>query len=328
MKRSRSTLALAPMPRSHPVKTISRRAFLGSIAVTALPIVLGIHPVQAAIASQGSRSSLDTTDYLHWSYAELHAFRAPACERWVVALSVTQPASPQQGELIAPSDVTFHLNGERWSIPMEAATSRSTVAAHDAPRTFAGVVTSQDSGISRSPMYAIVLELSGTTSTAHANRELGLWAQIGFATGHTIRIGNPFVSRLTRGNAALCALRADQAQALNGNEAPVASSDFSRRLTDRASLLAFETSGMRDTRHASELHSAHVMRLATPDVLRVSLDEPVGFTFAAQNGRHPADDVSAVVDTLLLGHLTPAEPRAVPTLRAAFPYFEPAQSAV
>ncbi|CAM2157274.1 protein of unknown function [Pararobbsia alpina] len=65
-------------------------------------------------------------------------------------------------------------------------------------------------------------------------------------------------------------------------------------------------------------------QLARHDGLSFKPGQPVGFTYADQNGRHPADHVDAVVDTLLFGRASDITARSALAWRDMFPYFVPA----
>jgi hypothetical protein len=51
----------------------------------------------------------------------------------------------------------------------------------------------------------------------------------------------------------------------------------------------------------SRAYGKRLARAVLPDVLRFDPKRPAGFTFAARNGRHPADNESVVVNSILSG---------------------------
>jgi hypothetical protein len=71
-----------------------------------------------------------------------------------------------------------------------------------------------------------------------------------------------------------------------------------------------------------DLHGRRVARMLLPDLLRYDPERPAGFTFAACNGRHPAEPESTVVNSILNGF--PDGERLVPrpVLQSSFPYFQ------
>jgi hypothetical protein len=77
---------------------------------------------------------------------------------------------------------------------------------------------------------------------------------------------------------------------------------------------------------------SHGERLASsllPDVIRYNPDRAAGFTFAAQNGRHPSEQTDEVVSaTLKVG--SPVAGRLAPRYHSVgeFPYFERIASGV
>ena len=137
-----------------------------------------------------------------------------------------------------------------------------------------------------------------------------VWAEI-FAQGSArVRVGNPFVAELLARNPRSSEL---YHAATPGQDTAL----FSDALAERVARLARTSGSVADP-------TAHGRRLAAfllPDAIAYRPDLPVGFSFASQNGRHPSEDVGAVVDTILAGSVV--RRTAFPTfaLTDAFPYF-------
>jgi hypothetical protein len=58
-----------------------------------------------------------------------------------------------------------------------------------------------------------------------------------------------------------------------------------------------------------------------PDVIRYTPGAPIGFNFAARNGRHPSDSTRAVVDAVIAGVVLPGRAFEAVKLASEFPYF-------
>jgi hypothetical protein len=71
-----------------------------------------------------------------------------------------------------------------------------------------------------------------------------------------------------------------------------------------------------------DLHGRRVATMLLPDLLRYDPKRPAGFTFAACNGRHPAEPDSTVVNSILNGFPDGERPVRRPALQSSFPYFQ------
>jgi hypothetical protein len=236
-----------------------------------------------------------TADAATPARGELFAFRSPRNERLVIAL-VTE-ATPNA---VASSGVSLHAGDRAWDFD----TRQTGESLRGDDRLFTGSIVGRVGGSLRRYDAAIV---ETRTTWLTKGESVGIWAQqVDARGGH--RFGNPVVAELVASDPRLAILR--------NAGSPI--DDFARlegefvariaRIAERAGVVA------------PQKHAKRVVRRFLPDVLAYRPDAPVGFTFAAQNGRHPVDDVSAVTATILTG--TPAGPRPAAQFRitASFPY--------
>ena len=236
-----------------------------------------------------------TADAATPTRGELFAFRSPRNERLVIAL-VTE-ATPNA---VASARVSLHAGGRAWDF--DTRQTGESLSADD--RLFTGSIVGRVGGSLRQFDAAVV---ETRTTWLAKGESVGIWAQhVDAQGGH--RFGNPIVAELVAAEPRLALLR----------DAGSPIDDFARlegELVSRIARIA-ERAGV----VAPQKHAKRVVRRFLPDVLAYRSDAPVGFTFAAQNGRHPVDDVSAVAATILTG--APAGPRPAAQFRitATFPY--------
>lgn len=132
------------------------------------------------------------------------------------------------------------------------------------------------------------------------------------------RIGRPFLSDLVAENEGLAAIYHSLTPAEDRDMLmkPLATAIADRL---RANGMAVNT-----TSHGRRLASALL-----PDVLRYDLHRPTGFTFAAQNGRHPAESAGEMVSAFLNGGAPSATSvRSERQTVETFPYFRQMTAAV
>ena len=235
-----------------------------------------------------------TADAATRARGELFAFRSPRNERLVIAL-VTEATNA-----MASARVSLHAGNRAWDFD----TRQTGESLHGDDRLFTGPIVGRVRGSLRRYDAAVV----ETRSTWLAKGEsVGIWARHIDARGGR-RYGNPVVAELVAADPRLAVLR----------DAGSPIDDFARLEAELISRIARIAERARVV--VPQKHAKRVVRRFLPDVLAYRPDAPVGFTFAAQNGRHPVDDVSAVAATILTG--TPAGPRFAAQFRisATFPY--------
>jgi hypothetical protein len=231
---------------------------------------------------------------------ELFAFLAPDTSDLVFAV-----AFPMMSDDGVPQTVRIHASSRSWTVAVIDPLS-ALVSARAGDRIFVGQIAgSMPSG--HAPHRLVVVSTPATTFPAGG---LQVWAEVSGLDGLPTRIGNPIIAEFLAQDSELT-------RAFD-NIHP------SRDRTLFADALAKRIAA----RGASTDPQAHSQRLASimlPNTLSFDPRQPVGFTFAAQNGRRPGDAIAGIVDTVLAGAATPARDSNKP-FRAAntFPYFQSA----
>jgi len=222
----------------------------------------------------------------------------------VFAAVVSGPAAHYAPRCIG-FDVRIHTGGKSWTV-RNVQTRRSGIVS-DRPdgRVFAGEVDGPLTAFGATYMAVVVMAPAGF---APAGQPLAVWAEVETQGGSRFRIGSPFVAALLARDPALVRIyhRASPEE-------------------DQALLTVPVRGGIADMAAAGGIvdSGAHARRMAAillPDVIEYRQDRPAGFTFASQNGCHPADDVGGVVMTVLTGAAArPSSPARFPST-GSFPY--------
>jgi hypothetical protein len=145
---------------------------------------------------------------------------------------------------------------------------------------------------------------------------LDIWAERVLHTGQRQRVGSPFIAALVAEDAGL-------ARSYH-NISP--SDDRAILMEDVVKAIAAKgrKSGMAGDPDA---YARRVASRLLPDVLHYDPQWPSGFTFAAQNGRHPEEVSDLVVDTILSGSPAAGSLKANVRLQKPFPFFSRHDSA-
>jgi hypothetical protein len=293
------------MTRTVLERSITRRSALrGGVACALASVVpyrlLGENIVQDA--SQGATSSRSSIP----SQPELFAFNGATQDR--TAIAVTWPEETRQN-----CTIRVHANERTWefTVPVEEVSQSQH---HSDYSVFIGGVVSPVNAAA-GPLRAVVIEVAARSIEQQGSAKI--WAErvIG---GSRQRIGTPFLSHILRD-------REDMAKLYHASSPD----------EDRAALLqplsAILASRLRAAGTVAN-PDAHGRRLAfalLPDVLQYDSRRPAGFTFAAQNGRHPSESPNEVVSTILAGG-RPSGSALVHAHRSVqtFPYFQQLTAAV
>jgi hypothetical protein len=164
-------------------------------------------------------------------------------------------------------------------------------------------------------MKAVVMEVDAGENGLHGSS--AIWAER-LVGGRRQRIGTPFLSEILRDHEDL----AHRYHASSpGQDTTVLLQPLSAAIAGRLQRVG---SAANPDSHAHRLAYALL-----PDVLHYDPRLPAGFTFAAQNGRHPSESSDEIVHAILNGgkpsDSIPANPHpSVPV----FPYFEQRTAAV
>jgi hypothetical protein len=227
---------------------------------------------------------------------ELFVFRAPNSANTVIGLTI-----PFAQGRFSTTTARIHVGAKTWSAD-PARPARARFANDDRVRIFAGRCV-----IGARFVEAVVLELDARELAPAETFDV--WAEISRGEEPRRRLGNPIVAELVRCNRELAQIH--------------------RRISpidDRAILTPLVTqivaARARKVRIASH-PDAYARRLTDailPDVIRFTPTSPLGFSYAGQNGRHPAERTSEIVRTLLGGSLVPVADERGTVLLDRFPY--------
>ena len=285
--------------------SITRRGLLRGGVACALASALPSNLLGETIhqdASQTSSSWHSTSP----SQPELYAFRGAG--QGLTAIAVTWAEEPTSDCM-----VRIHAGAKTW---------RFKVPAHGGPQSLHNGDYSLFTGNVVAPakayggiLTAVVVEVDARAIGQHGPSEIWAERMVG---GLRQRIGAPFLSNIMRDHAELASLyhtsSPDKDRTLLLQPLSV---EIARRLRIAASVVNPDS-------HARRLASALL-----PDVLHYDSRLPAGFTFAAQNGRHPSESPDDVVSAILNGgkpsNSAPASPQ--PSVKS-FPYFEQPTTAV
>jgi hypothetical protein len=255
----------------------------------------------AAVLALGFTPSWSKTNAMSLAgRSDLFAFEAPSSNNCVFAVLLpenhTFAVPPSHGAPV----VQVHAGQKNWAIPV---TREGWTEFPDA-RSFVGPVhfSTQNPLVTR---VAVVIETA--PDLLDPGQSLDVWAEIRDQDGSRSRMGNPFVAEVIARNPALSNI---YHRITPDQDLPLLAEAF-------AAGLANMSIGVANPR-------AHGRRLASillPDVIKYRPGAPVGFSFADRNGRHPADPVKAVVETLLAGTVVPGRMSETVNLGNVFPYF-------
>jgi hypothetical protein len=264
--------------------TVSRRAILQGGAAF---LALGLYP-------SFSMSAVMSRDQKF----ELFAFKAPASDHSVFA--VVLPNSGAKPMRRADAVVHIHAGNEVWALPI--GTEGATTVQQG--RAFVGLIhfSTQDPSTMR---LAVVFETP--TNPAKPDETIDVWAEVRWGDGSRSRVGSPVVAEIVARDPSLSEVYHE------------ITPDLDHALLEEAlaSRLATMSVGSEDP----ESRGNRLASILLPDVIRYTPGAPIGFNFAARNGRHPSDSTQAVVDTVIAGVVLPGRAFEAVKLASEFPYF-------
>jgi hypothetical protein len=133
------------------------------------------------------------------------------------------------------------------------------------------------------------IEVPHSTFAASVTR--GIWAERS-VQGQRQRIGSPFLAGVLATDQKLASLY-DSISPVEDRAA------LTTRVATAISLKAKAAGSVCDP----DAHGRRLASLLLPDVLRYDPELPVGFTFAAQNGRHPREASAIVAGAIICGRV-------------------------
>jgi hypothetical protein len=208
------------------------------------------------------------------------------------------------------SEVRLHSGSQKWIIP-SSGSAKPQEWEQGGCQFFTGSI--RPAAGQGESLDAAVIEVPSHRVSNSASA--GVWAELLVLGASRQRIGSPFVSEIVSGNRALARLY----HSTSPTEDRV---ELMQGLAKAIAAKARSAGYVRDP----EAHGRRLASILLPDVIYYASTLPPGFTFAAQNGRHPEEVSAAVVNTILTGFATSAP---VPNLRLkkTFPYFRPSAAA-
>lgn len=293
------------MIKTVPEGSITRRSMLRGGAAYALASAVPTNLLGETLSRNASQTS--STGHSPSPFQpELYAFRGARQDSTVIA--VTWAEEPTWDCM-----VRIHAGTKTWQIKVPA--HGSFQSQHNgASSLFIGKVVTPAKAYG-GIMTAVVMEVDARAIGQHGLTEIWAERMVG---GLRQRIGAPFLSNIMKDHTQFASLYhtsspdTDKTLLLQPLSVVIA-----RRLRTAGSLVNPDS---------------HAFRLATallPDVLPYDSRLPAGFTFAAQNGRHPSESLDEVVHTVLNGG-KPSGSTGVgsqPFVKS-FPYFEQWTTAV
>lgn len=242
----------------------------------------------------------DSNLHIEGSISDLYVFRGSEEDRTVIAATWT--SLYEHG-----STLRLHAGNETWAVAVPDDPSRSLSYNERGCRIFSGDILNRSAG-HVAQLKAVVIE--APTDMISKSGSLAVWAERISQQGRRFRIGSPFLAKLVADNVGVAKL-------YHAGSPERDSAEFTRSVAEAISKHA-HASGYAGN---AQLYGRRVAAAITPDALQFDPHLPVGFTFAAQNGRHPEDAAQSVVDTVLSGTLRPQMSQSRLPLKGEFPYF-------
>ena len=264
---------------------------LGSTIPTGLFSETILQDASTISSSRGATSPLQS---------ELYAFRG--ARHGLTAIAATWVEARSRDCI-----VRIHAGAKAWQFEVPAHRSRQSLHKDDYSLFVGNVVAPAKTygGI----MSAVVIEIDARTIGQRGPAEIWAERMVG---GLRQRIGAPFLSNIMRDHTELASLyhtsSPDRDRVLLRQPLSV---EIARRLRVAGSVAD------------PDFHARRLAYALLPDVLLYDSRLPTGFTFAAQNGRHPSESTHEVVGTILNGGKSPKPAAASPRpFVSSFPYFE------
>jgi hypothetical protein len=299
---------MKPAIKNLEAKTVTRRTVLGGALASAVvsmvpPDVLAEIAGSAAFGGNGDTQTLDPNS------ANLYAF--PGVQPGTTVIAATWPVRLNRFDRGArkESQVTIHAGSQKWNVTLPGGAMDAGLLEQQGCRVFAGSVATQP-GTDGVVLKAVVIEVPDKMLSSSG--PIDIWAERVMHTGLRRRVGSPFLAALVAEDAAL----ANSYHSISpSNDRAILTQDIVNAIAAKA-----RNSGMAGD---PEAHGRRLASRLLPDVLRYDPKMPSGFTFAAQNGRHPEEVSDLVVDTILSGSPALGAAKVDVRLQDRFPFFSP-----
>ncbi len=229
-----------------------------------------------------------------WKQGRANLYVFPGAQKGTTVLAATWP-TPMKRNL----HVKIHAGKQSWNVQVLDNTADAASWKQDDCRIFAGNVNE----------HAAAVIVEAPNRMLNGRGAIGVWAERFTDAGSRQRTGSPFMAAIVAENYQL----ARHYHSISPAEDPAAlAKDVAEAIAARARKHGFV--GDPD---------AYGRRLASrflPDVLHYDPELPTGFTFAAQNGRHPGESSALVVGTILNGSPAFTTEEPIPHWQTRFPY--------
>jgi hypothetical protein len=285
---------------------ITRREALGGCLVGAVACGLPFEGI-AGTRNWGTASARTGQHTDMRRRMDLYAFRAQEPDNMVVAL-LWAPDPTKHFRQVPPIKIEtrLHIGDRTWSSHGPSSGVPDVMAENADVWVFSGLVV-EDAGAGTAVLEALLVE--GPSALLAGQ---GIWAERLGSDHSRHRVGSPFLAALAAEDERLAALYDLGSPA---TDAQMLSNCVARAIGKRARQAGY--------RGDPNLHGRRLAAVLLPDTVKYDPSLPAGFTFAAWNGRHPADSHSTIVNSLLNGFPDGEGPaRRHPALQSSFPYFQ------
>ncbi|MBB5066272.1 hypothetical protein [Granulicella mallensis] len=289
--------------------TVTRRTVLGGVLASAVASMVP-STVFAEVVDFGADGCAHGS---HSNKANLYAFPGVQPETTVIAATWPVRLNRFDSSAQKESQVTIHAGAQRWDVELPRGAADAVLLEQHGSRIFAGSVATRP-GTDGVVLKAVIIEMP--KKVLGGSGAMDIWAERVLHAGQRQRVGSPFIAALVAEDAGL-------ARSYHN----ISPSD-DREMLMEGVVKAIAAKGRKSGMAGDP--DAYARRLASrllPDVLHYDPQWPSGFTFAAQNGRHPEEVSDLVVNTILSGSPAPGSPKADVRLQTPFPFFSRHDSA-
>ena len=281
------------------LKAPDRRSIVLGGGASIIGLMIG-SPSMASVSaprSEQNRASATTAG------SGLYAFPGQAGDTSVIAVTWQEPYTRRVEQTF--SEINIHTGFHDLIVKIRDDGAATIQGNLEGQRTFLGEIALRDE-VPGSRGMALVIE---APSPQLASSPLQIWAEKKAGDGVRERIGSPFLASFLAEDAKFSKLYHSLSP---GEDREVLRGPLER-------LLFLRAQASMDGRSAATF-ARRIARGLLPDVLRFDSSEPCGFTFAAQNGRYPTDQSTAVVDAIFT-RAAAAKSADSNMFRRSFPYF-------
>ena len=285
---------------------VTRRTFLSSGLACAAAWIIPPWLLAEAVPSAGS---VAPSSHQAAVKAESNLYVFPGPQPETTAIAVTWWASKSEGgrDRISESQVRIHAGSKTWNFRVESQAAVSNVGFDDVTAVYVGEILIPEKVQDR--VAKAVVMSAPNRATTH-NGSTGFWAEL-LESGSRVRVGTPFLSSLV----ADC----DQLAHLYHACSPAEDRRLLMRPLARAIAMRARARGQVAD---PEAHGRRLAATLLPDVLYYDPKLPSGYTFASRNGRHPAESLVELVNTVVEGRPFSNVSGTTCRLERQFPYFQ------